>query len=119
VAARAIFFAATHRRREVWLGVSTVKAILANRFAPNLLDRYLADAGYSGQLTDQPVAPQAPANLFEAVKGDYGAHGRFDGQSRDLSWQMFTDRHRSAVFAAAALGAAALVGRALVRRRGW
>lgn len=117
VAARAIFFAATHRRRDVWLGVSTIKAILANRLAPGLLDRYLADAGYAGQLTDQPVAPQSPANLFEPVKGRYGAHGRFDGQSRDVSWQMFTDRHRSAFFAAAIVGAGALVARALGRRR--
>ena len=31
VAARAIYFAATHRRREVWVGFPTVKAILANR----------------------------------------------------------------------------------------
>ena len=42
VAARAILFAATHRRREVWVGVPTVKAILAGRFAPGLVDRYLA-----------------------------------------------------------------------------
>ena len=31
VAARAILFAATHRRREVWVGFPTVKAILAGR----------------------------------------------------------------------------------------
>ena len=36
VPARAIFFAATHRRREVWVGFPTVKAILANRIAPGL-----------------------------------------------------------------------------------
>ena len=42
VAARAILFAATHRRREVWVGASTVKAIVAGWFAPGLVDRYLA-----------------------------------------------------------------------------
>ena len=36
VAARAIFFAATHKRRDIWLGWPTVKAILANRIAPGL-----------------------------------------------------------------------------------
>ena len=55
VPARAIFFAATHRRREVWVGLPTVKAILANRIAPGLIDRYLARAGYSGQLSDEPL----------------------------------------------------------------
>ena len=34
VAARAIYFAASHRRRNVWVGFPTVKAILADRIAP-------------------------------------------------------------------------------------
>ena len=67
VPARAIFFAATHKRRDIWVGWPTVKAILANRIAPGLIDRYLATAGYSGQLADQPTAPDAPANLFKPV----------------------------------------------------
>ncbi|RAS17740.1 SDR family oxidoreductase [Paraburkholderia bryophila] len=104
VPARAIFFAATHKRREVWVGFPTVKAILANRFAPGLIDRYLASAGYKGQLTDIPLAADPPANLYEPVPGNYGAHGRFDDESKVGSWEMFTDRHRSAFWALAALG---------------
>ena len=104
VPARAIFFAATHRRREVWVGYPTVQAILANRIAPGLIDKYLAKAGYSGQLTDEPLGPNAPANLYEPVPGAYSAHGRFDGRSRSGSWEMFTDRHRNAFWAAAGLG---------------
>ena len=111
VPARAIYFAATHRRRDVWLGFSTIKAILANRIAPGLIDRYLAKAGYSGQLSDQAAAPDAPANLFQPVKGDYGAHGRFDDQSRRVSWQMYTDRHRMVFFAGLAVGLAAIAHR--------
>jgi short-subunit dehydrogenase len=107
VPARAIFFAATHRRREVWVGFPTVKAILANRIAPGLIDRYLATAGYQGQLTDEALPPDPPANLFEPVPGNYGAHGRFDSQSRLGSWEMFTDRHRMAFWAAAGLGVVA------------
>jgi len=42
VPARAIFFAATHKRRQVWVGYPTVQAILANRIAPGLIDKYLA-----------------------------------------------------------------------------
>ena len=48
VPARAIFFAATHRRREVWVGFPTVKAILANRIAPGLIDKYLASRRLQG-----------------------------------------------------------------------
>nr|WKF60820.1 Putative oxidoreductase SadH [Paraburkholderia busanensis] len=115
VAARAIVFAATHRRREVWVGFSTVKAILANRVAPALIDRYLARTGYSGQLTDEALPQNAPANLFEPVPGDYGAHGRFDSASRPASLQMFTDRHRTAFWAAAGIGL--LAGGGLLARK--
>lgn len=116
VAARAIYFAATHRRREIWVGFPTVRAILANRIAPGLLDRYLAKSGYTGQLTDQPRPKDAPANLFEPVPGDFGAHGRFDARARSGSWEMFTSRHRDAFWVTAlvlsGLGiAAALRGR--------
>jgi short-subunit dehydrogenase len=109
VPARAIYFAATNRRRDVWVGFPTVKAILANRVAPGLIDRYLASAGYSGQLTQEKQPENAPANLFESTPGSYGAHGRFDGQARTASWEMFTDRHRTAFLAAAAVAGVAVL----------
>ena len=114
VAARAIHFGAFHPRRQIWVGFPTVKAILGNRVAPGLLDHYLSRSGYSGQLTDQPSDPNAPGNLFEPVKGPYGAHGRFDDSARSGSWEMFTSRHRYA--AGAALVVAALTGAALIVR---
>lgn len=108
VPARAIHWAALHPRRETWIGWPTVRAILANRIAPGLIDRYLASAGYSGQLTDQSTSPNAPANLFQPVPGHYGAHGRFDSVARPESWEVFTSRHRNAIWAT--LGVAALLG---------
>jgi len=98
VAARAIVFAAFHRRREIWVGMPTVKAIIANRFAPGLLDRYLAKVGFSGQLTGDAAAPDAPGNLFDSVPGDYGAHGRFDARATDSSGELAVVRHRGAIF---------------------
>jgi hypothetical protein len=92
-----------------------VKAILANKVAPGLIDRYLAKAGYTGQVTDEPLPPDAPANLFHPVQGPYGAHGRFDRQARRRSWEMFTSRHRDAVTAGVMVALAAGVG-ALARR---
>lgn len=109
VPARAIYFAATHHRREIWLGFSTIKAIMANWIAPGLIDRFLAKAGYEGQLTDEPTQTDAPDNLFAPVPGAYSAHGRFDKQSRSLSVELFTDRHKAALWA----GVAASVGMGL------
>jgi short-subunit dehydrogenase len=111
VAARAIVFAAFHHRREVWVGAPTVKTILANRLAPGLLDRLLARMGYSGQLTDEPISADAPANLFEPVPGPYGAHGRFDARARNESWEFFASRHRTALFWGFSLATVALFAR--------
>lgn len=104
VPARAIYFGAFHPRRQIWVGFPTIKAILANRIAPGLIDRYLARFGYSGQLTAEPADENAPGNLFEPVAGAYGAHGRFDDQAKARSWEMFTSRHRNAMWAAVAIG---------------
>jgi len=115
VPARAILFAARHHRREVWVGMPTVQTIIANRIAPELLDWYLARKGYQAQLTQEPKPADAPANLFETVHGDYGAHGRFDNRSKGTSWEFFTSRHRDAIFggmlAVGGLAMAALVNR--------
>jgi short-subunit dehydrogenase len=105
IPARAIYFAAFHPRRQTWIGFPTVKAILANRIAPGLLDRYLAKSGYSGQLTDQSTPVDAPNNLFHPIPGSYGSHGRFDRQARTASWEVFTSRHRNAMWAVVGLGA--------------
>jgi hypothetical protein len=108
VPARAIYFAATHDRREIWVGYSTVQAVIGNMIAPGLLDRFLASKGYSGQLTDIPLPADAPGNLFEPVPGHATAHGRFDASSRSTSVEMFTDRHRDGILAGVA--AAGLLG---------
>jgi NAD(P)-dependent dehydrogenase (short-subunit alcohol dehydrogenase family) len=78
VAARAIASLAEHPRREVWVGWSTSRAILANMLVPGLLDRYLARAGARLQQTDELDDPARPDNLFQPVEGDFRAHGRFD-----------------------------------------
>jgi short-subunit dehydrogenase len=94
VAAEAIVWAAHHRRREVYVGSSTVKAILGNKVLPGTLDHYLADVGYDAQQTDEPVSPDRPSNLFEPVPGDHGAHGEFDSRSASSSLQFWETTHR-------------------------
>lgn len=87
VAARAIVWAASHKRREVYVGFPTVKAIYGNELAPSFADRYLAENAYGGQQTSQPVAPDRPDNLFEPVDADYGAHGIFGDRAKSVSVQ--------------------------------
>lgn len=118
VPARAIAFAAFERRREVWVGFSAVMAILANRVAPGLADWYLARTGVSGQLTREVARRDAPSNLFEPVKGEFTAHGRFDKRARSTTWEMFTSRHKVAFWTGAwAAGAVAVACLHLLARK--
>jgi len=102
VAARAIVWAAHHRRRELFVGAPTAKAIWANKLVPGLLDRYLARFGYTSQMSQAPVAPDRPDNLFAPVRGDRGAHGRFDAESRPASVELWLATHRWLGFVALA-----------------
>jgi len=93
VAAEAVVFAATHRRREMYVGFPTVKAVVANKIAPSLLDRILGRTGYQSQQTSEPEDPERPNNLFAPLPGDAGAHGRFDQRARRFSLQLWLDEH--------------------------
>jgi NAD(P)-dependent dehydrogenase (short-subunit alcohol dehydrogenase family) len=109
VAAEAIVWAAHHERRELWVGFPTVKAILGDRIAPGLLDRYLAQNGYDAQQTDEPETPDRPHNLWEPLPGDPGAHGTFGDRAQGHSLQAWAARNRGWLAAAAAGIAAALL----------
>ncbi|KGH45228.1 short-chain dehydrogenase [Modestobacter caceresii] len=115
VAAWAVVWASEHRRREVWVGASTVGTILGSRVAGGLLDHYLGRTGYSSQQTDEPADPDAPNYLFSPVPGDHGTHGPFDDRAHGRSVQLPLSLHRSALAAGVGLLGAAAVG--LVRRR--
>jgi NAD(P)-dependent dehydrogenase (short-subunit alcohol dehydrogenase family) len=94
LAARAIVFAAAQPRRELWVAGSTVRALLGNKLAPSLLDRYLARNGYAPQQTEQPVKPDRADNLAGPLPGDRGAHGSFDGEAHARSLQFLAVTHR-------------------------
>ncbi|HXR77473.1 MAG TPA: SDR family oxidoreductase [Bryobacteraceae bacterium] len=87
VAARAIVWAASHKRREVYVGWPTVEAIYAQQIAPSFADRYLAKHAYDAQQTPEPVSPDRPDNLFEPAPGEYSAHGIFDKRAKSYSAQ--------------------------------
>jgi len=109
VAARAIYFAAHAKRRELWVGGSTVAAIVGQKFIPGLLDLYLGKTGYASQQHDGPEDPNRPNNLFESVPGDYAAHGSFDKCASRTSTELWMDRQRPWLL----LGAAAFAGGAI------
>jgi short-subunit dehydrogenase len=108
VAARSIYWAAHHRRRELYVGFPTVYTIIGNKLAPWLAERYLAKTAVDGQQTSEPFDGAKTANLFEPVDSDHddGAHGSFDRQAHAHSPQAWLSLHRRAI----GLGLAAVTG---------
>lgn len=109
--ARAVYWAAHHKRREVFVGFPTVKAIYAQDIMPGAADWYLGKTGYDSQQTSQPVEPNRPDNLFEPVTGDYAADGIFTDRAKSTSLQNWANLHRLPVglVAAGVAGIVALI----------
>jgi len=105
IAADAIVWASSQRRREISVGAPTVIAIWGNKIASPLGDRYLARTGYDSQQTDKPADPDRPNNLWEPLPGDHGAHGRFASRSTNSSPQTWINERLPAI---ALIGTAAM-----------
>ena len=120
VAARAIYFAAHSDRKEIEVGYPTVQSIWGDKVASAWLDDYLAEVGFTGQQSPEPVSPDRKDNLFEPVPGDFAAHGRFDNEAHEDSPELWASMHKKQI-GLAALGAvaatAAGVGFMLAGRR--
>ncbi len=108
VAARVVVWAASHDRREIDVGASTVAAIIANKIAPGALDHYLARQGYSAQQAPEFADPARPDNLWKPVPGDHGVHGPFSNRSARHSPQVWTTLHRGTIATIAGFALAAL-----------
>jgi short-subunit dehydrogenase len=96
VGARVVRHAALCRslRREYWVGASTVRAIVGQKFIPGLLDRYLGKTGYKAQQRKQKDSPDRPNNLWQPVPTTLGAHGPFDREAHKSSIQVELDLRR-------------------------
>jgi NAD(P)-dependent dehydrogenase (short-subunit alcohol dehydrogenase family) len=110
IAAQAIWFAAHAGRKEVVVGAPALEAIVGDKFASPLLDRYLARTAVEAQHDDSDIALERPGNLFEPVPGDPGAHGRFDGHARTRSPHLWATEHRGWHTAAGLAAATAALG---------
>lgn len=112
IAAEAIHYAAHHRRRQIFVGFSTVMAIQGNKVLPGYGDHYLARTGYQSQQYDGPPAPDRKDNIWEPVDEDrdFGAHGDFDRRASNWSLQLWSDLHRDWLMVAGATLAGMVCG---------
>lgn len=115
IPAEAVYWAAHHKRRELWVGYSAVQAIVGTTLAPSLADWYLGKTGIKGQqIQDMPVSPGRPDNLYEPVEGLAATHGMFDAQAKTRSPQLWAATHRPLI-AGAVAGVTSAVGTVATR----
>ena len=104
-------------RREYWVGMSTVKAIVGQKFIPGLLDIYLGKTGYrSQQIPNEPKDPNAPNNLYDYVPGVHSARAANSiTDPQRASAEIFLSLHPESL-ALAAAATLAVIGGLLVSR---
>ncbi len=115
VAARAVRYAAEHpKRREYWVGASTVGTLVGDKLFPGLLDLYLGKTGFKSQQTGEKKDPDQPVNLFEPADGpdgkDFGAHGVFDDRATPHAPQLWFSHHHKTLVSAGTIAVAGAVG---------
>jgi hypothetical protein len=102
--AEEIVRAAMTAPRERWIGGTTMEAICGTMAAPGLLDRYLGERAWSGQMTDETAHNDPDGNLFEPVDSDPGVHGRFDARSAGRVFAASSGSVRAGLLGAALAG---------------
>jgi short-subunit dehydrogenase len=115
IAADAVYYAAYHRRREMYVGFRNTVIIWGNKFFPGFGDKYLAKNGYESQMLNEKVNINRPSNLWEPVDvhKDFGAHGDFDKRAVKESWHLKINKHKE-VFIPAVTVAVVLIVIAMI-----
>ncbi|MGH9098689.1 MAG: SDR family oxidoreductase, partial [Acidimicrobiales bacterium] len=93
VAARAIVETALDCRRSKVLGTwNQLLVVLASLF-PGFATQYAALGAWDAQLTDVPVPPDRPSNLWDPCdeEEDKGSHGIFDRQAHGMLSPQFLE----------------------------
>jgi hypothetical protein len=117
VIADAIYFAATHRRREVMVGAQTVQFAWLNQIAPGLADWLFGRVGYAMQRTsDKAAIRRRDPALFRPGERTHTARGPFRAGER--SPQLWASKHRGLVALGLGVGALALFGGTMGRSLG-
>ena len=110
-----ILYAAENPERDLVAGGAAAALILNQRLSPRLLDAVLSTrAGFSPQMTEEPMSENDPDNLFEPISDHDTARNGFRAFERSFyNWLQSHPILRKGVLAGAVLGTATLTARAV------
>ncbi|MFL6664754.1 MAG: SDR family oxidoreductase [Rhizobacter sp.] len=117
VAAEAAWRAVRDGPRELWVGGSAIQAIVGQLLFPPLLDRIVTKSGFDEQISDVPEPPGRPNNLYQPVRADVAARGRFSDRAKPSALIVDATRARLGTGAALLLAGAAAMRAAFVAGR--
>jgi hypothetical protein len=110
--------AAREAPRELWIGRSTLEAIVGAMLLPETGDRMLAQQGYTGQSAAEPQSAVHADNLFAPPPGDPGTRGRFNDDAHTTAAGLApTALRNGGLFLALMSLAGAFIAGAFVLRR--
>jgi NAD(P)-dependent dehydrogenase (short-subunit alcohol dehydrogenase family) len=95
--------------RELPIGWGAQKLLWGQKLSPRAGDLVLLRTGWKGQHTDELKPTDSPDNLFHALPGDPGAHGRFDDRSRKTTAWTWLRLRRGVIGAGMALATMGLL----------
>ena len=110
-----ILYAAEHPERDLVAGGAAAALILNQRLSPRLLDAIFSTrAGFSPQMTREPMSESDPDNLYGPIGGHDTARNGFRAFERSsYNWLQSHPILRKGVLAGTVLGTAALTARAV------
>ncbi|QGU16466.1 SDR family NAD(P)-dependent oxidoreductase [Leclercia sp. 119287] len=117
VAAEAIFGVAQRPVRELWVGRSTIGAIVGQFLFPGFLDRMMVKKAWEGQMDEALNPPDRRDNLTEPVGGEHRIHGRFSPEAKPRAAAMTSGVPGKALLGTVALAGLLLIGKCLGRRK--
>ena len=117
VAAEAVYGVAQKPVRELWVGRSTIGAIVGQFLFPGFLDRMMVKKAWEGQMEEALNPPDRRDNLTHPVGGEHRVHGHFTPEAKSRAAAITSGVPGKALLGTAALAGLLLIGKCLTRRK--
>lgn len=117
VAAEAIYGVAQKPVRELWVGRSTIGAIVGQFLFPGLLDRMMVKNAWEGQMEEALNPPDRQDNLANPVGGEHRIHGHFSPEAKSRAAAITSGVPGKVLVGTAVVTGLVLIGKLIGRRK--